>query len=126
MPRVKRGTVRRANRKKLAKLTKGYFLTKSKLYRSMKEAADKAGRYAFRDRRRRKRDFRRLWILRISAAARSHELTYSQFIHGLKTLGVELDRKMLAEMAVKDQLAFAELAGKVRQTVSSHQPTVDS
>ena len=73
MPRVKRGTVRRANRKKLSKLTKGYFLTKSKLYRSMKEAADKAGRYAFRDRRRKKRDFRRLWILRISAAARSHE-----------------------------------------------------
>ena len=118
MPRVKRGTVRRANRKKLAKQTKGYFLTKSKLYRSMKEAADKAGRYAFRDRRRRKRDFRRLWILRISAAARSHELTYSQFIHGLKTLGVELDRKMLAEMAVKDQLGFAELAGRVKQTVA--------
>ena len=118
MPRVKRGTVRRANRKKLAKLTKGYFLTKSKLYRSMKEAADKAGRYAFRDRRRKKRDFRRLWILRISAAARSHELTYSQFIHGLKTLGIELDRKMLAEMAVKDQLAFADLAGKVKQAVS--------
>ena len=68
MPRVKRGTVRRANRKKLSKLTKGYFLTKSKLYRSMKEAADKAGRYAFRDRRRKKRDFRRLWIIRISAA----------------------------------------------------------
>jgi len=126
MPRVKRGTVRRANRKKLTKLTKGYFLTKSKLYRAMKEAADKAGRYAFRDRRRRKRDFRRLWILRISAAARSHELTYSQFIHGLKTLGIELDRKMLAEMAVKDQLAFAELVGKVKQTVNSQQLTVDS
>ncbi len=119
MPRVKRGTVRRANRKKLAKLTKGYFLNKSKLYRSMKEAADKAGRYAYRDRRRRKRDFRRLWILRISAAARLHELTYSQFIYGLKKLGVELDRKMLAEMAVKDQAAFADLAGKVRQAVSS-------
>ena len=126
MPRVKRGTVRRANRKKLSKLTKGYFLTKSKLYRSMKEAADKAGRYAFRDRRRKKRDFRRLWILRISAAARSHELTYSQFIHGLKTLGIELDRKMLAEMAVKDQLAFTELAGKVKQTVNSQQPTASS
>lgn len=117
MPRVKRGTVRRANRKKLAKLTKGFFLTKSKLYRAMKEAADKAGRYAYRDRRRRKRDFRRLWILRISAAARAHQLTYSQFIHALKTLGVELDRKMLAEMAVKDQVAFAELAGRVKQTV---------
>ncbi len=126
MPRVKRGTVRRANRKKLAKLTKGYFLTKSKLYRSMKEAADKAGRYAFRDRRRKKRDFRRLWILRISAAARSHQLTYSQFIHGLKVLAIALDRKMLAEMAVKDQAAFAELAGKVKQAVSSQPPVANS
>ncbi len=126
MPRVKRGTVRRANRKKLAKLTKGYFLNKSKLYRFMKEAADKAGRYAYRDRRRKKRDFRRLWILRISAAARSHQLTYSQFIHGLKVLAIALDRKMLAEMAVKDQAAFAELAGKVKQAVSSQQQTVNS
>jgi len=132
MPRVKRGTVRRANRKKLAKLTKGYFLNKSKLYRFMKEAADRAGRYAYRDRRRRKRDFRRLWILRISAATRAHELTYSQFIHGLKTLGIELDRKALAEMAVKDQAGFAELAGKVKQAaesgkaVESRQSTVNS
>ena len=126
MPRVKRGTVRRANRRKLSKLTKGYFLTKSKLYRSMKEAADKAGRYAFRDRRRKKRDFRRLWILRISAAARSHDVTYSQFIHGLKILGIELDRKMLAEMAVKDQVAFAEIAGKVKQAVNNQQSTVKS
>jgi large subunit ribosomal protein L20 len=126
MPRVKRGTVRRANRKKLAKLTKGYFLNKSKLYRAMKEATDKAGRYAYRDRRRKKRDFRRLWIVRISAAARSHELTYSQLIHGLKTLGLSLDRKMLAEMAVKDQAAFAEIAGKVKKTVNSQQSTVDS
>jgi len=126
MPRVKRGTVRRANRQKLAKLTKGYFLNKSKLYRFMKEAADKAGRYAYRDRRRRKRDFRRLWILRISAAARAHELTYSQLIHGLKTLGVELDRKMLAEMAVRDQQAFRDLAARVKQTVGSQQPAVTS
>lgn len=126
MPRVKRGTVRRAYRKKLAKLTKGYFLNKSKLYKFMKEAADRAGRYAYRDRRRRKRDFRRLWILRIGAAARLNELTYSQFIHGLKKLGMELDRKMLAEMAVKDQAAFAELAGKVKQTVDSQQLTVNS
>ena len=123
MPRVKRGSVRRANRKKLAKLTKGYFLNKSKLYRFMKEAADKAGRYAYRDRRRRKRDFRRLWILRIGAAVRRHELTYSQFIHGLKKLGVELDRKMLAEMAVKDQAAFADLAAKVKQAVESQKAT---
>jgi large subunit ribosomal protein L20 len=123
MPRVKRGTVRRANRKKLAKLTKGYFLTKSKLYRSMKEAADKAGRYAYRDRRRRKRDFRRLWIVRISAAARLHDLTYSQLIHGLKKLGIALDRKMLSEMAVNDAAGFAELASRVKQ-VGAAQPTL--
>ena len=122
MPRVKRGTVRRDNRKKLAKLTKGYFLNKSKLYRAMKEAADKAGRYAFRDRRRKKRDFRRLWIVRISAGARSHEITYSQFMHGLKKLGIDLDRKMLAEMAVKDQAAFADLAAKAKQTLASATP----
>ena len=117
MPRVRRGTVRRAKRKKLAKLTKGYFLNKSKLYRAMKEAADRAGRFAYRDRRRRKRDFRRLWIVRISAAARAHHLTYSQFIHGLKTLGIELDRKVLSDMAARDAAAFAELAGKVKAVV---------
>jgi large subunit ribosomal protein L20 len=126
MPRVKRGTVRRANRKKLAKLTKGYFLNKSKLYKFMKEAADRAGRFAYRDRRRRKRDFRRLWIVRISAAARLNELTYSQFIYGLKKLNVALDRKMLAEMAARDAAAFAELAGKVREAVNSQPPTVDN
>jgi large subunit ribosomal protein L20 len=117
MPRVKRGTVRRANREKLSELTKGYFLTKGKLYRSMREAADRAGRFAYRDRRRRKRDFRRLWIVRISAAARLHDLTYSQFIHGLKTLGVELDRKMLSEMAAQDAPAFAELVAKVKEAL---------
>jgi large subunit ribosomal protein L20 len=117
MPRVKRGSVRRANRKKLSKLTKGYFLTKSKLYRSMREAADRAGRFAYRDRRRRKRDFRRLWILRINAGARLHGITYSQFMHGLKTLGVALDRKMLAEMAAMDAPAFSELAAKVKETI---------
>ncbi|PYV18483.1 MAG: 50S ribosomal protein L20 [Acidobacteria bacterium] len=119
MPRVKRGIVRRAHRKKLAKLTKGYFLNKSKLYRFMAEAADKAGRYAYRDRRRRKRDFRRLWITRISAAVRAQELTYSQFIFGLKKLGVALDRKMLAEMAARDATAFTELAGKVKTALAT-------
>ena len=125
MPRVKRGTVRRAHRKKLAKLTKGYFLNKSKLYRFMQEAADRAGRFAYRDRRRRKRDFRRLWILRINAGARLNELTYSQFMHGLKKLGVELDRKMLAEMAARDAAAFAELAAKVKNALAAPvaQPT---
>lgn len=119
MPRVKRGTVRRGSRKKLAKLTKGYFLTKSKLYRAMKEAADRAGRFAYRDRRRRKRDFRRLWIVRISAAARLNALTYSQFIHGLKKLDIALDRKVLADMAVHDAAGFAELAGKVKGTLAA-------
>ncbi len=118
MPRVKRGTVRRATRKKLSKLTKGYFLTKSKLYRSMKESADRAGRFAYRDRRRRKRDFRRLWILRINAAARQHELTYSQFMHGLKMLKSELDRKSLAEIAVRDTASFAALAESVKKALA--------
>jgi large subunit ribosomal protein L20 len=126
MPRVKRGTVRRAGRKKLAKLTKGYFLNKSKLYRFMKEAADRAGRFAYRDRRRRKRDFRRLWIVRISAGARLHDLTYSQFIYGLKKLGVALDRKVLADMAVRDAAGFAELAAKVKQAAGSQQSAVGS
>jgi large subunit ribosomal protein L20 len=114
MARVKRGTVRRAHRQKLAKLTKGKFLTKSKLYRAMAEAADRAGRFAYRDRRRRKRDFRRIWITRISAAARLNQLTYSQLIHGLKKLGIALDRKMLADIAARDGAAFAALAGKVK------------
>ena len=125
MPRVKRGTVRRAERKKLAKLTKGYFLNKSKLYRAMKEAADRAGRFAYRDRRRRKRDFRRLWIIRIGAAARLNQLTYSQFINGLKNLNIGLDRKMLAEMAVRDAAGFAELAAKVKEAVESQKSTVE-
>ncbi len=124
MPRVKRGTVRRAARKKLANKTKGYFLTKSKLYRAMKEAADRAGRFAYRDRRRRKRDFRRMWIIRIGAASRLHGLTYSQFINGVKKLGVALDRKMLSEMAIRDAAGFAELAGKVRQAVGGQQSAV--
>lgn len=119
MPRVKRGTVRRASRKKLAKRTKGYFLTKSKLYRSMREAADRAGRFAYRDRRRRKRDFRRLWILRINAAARQNDLTYSQFMNGLKKLGSTLDRKSLSEIAARDAAAFAELAAQVKQALEA-------
>ena len=118
MARVKRGSVRRAARKKLSRLTKGYFLTKSKLYRSMKESADRAGRFAYRDRRRRKRDFRRLWILRINAAARQHELTYSQFMHGLKKLGSELDRKALADIAARDSTAFALLADNVKKALA--------
>ncbi len=119
MPRVKRGTVRRAARQKLARRTKGYFLTKSKLYRAMREAADRAGRFAYRDRRRRKRDFRRLWILRINAGARQHELTYSQFMHGLKLMNSELDRKSLAEIAARDPATFATLAAEVKKALAA-------
>ena len=126
MPRVKRGTVRRAGRKKLAKQTKGYFLGKSKLYKFMKEAADRAGRFAYRGRRQRKRDFRRLWIVRISAAARLNDLTYSQFIYGLKKLGILLDRKVLADIAARDAAGFTELATKVKQAVGSQQPAASS
>ena len=109
MPRVKRGTKRRAKRKKLLKHAKGFFLTKGKLYRSAREAVNRSLRYSYRDRRTRKRDFRTLWIQRIGAACRNNGLSYSQFIHGLKVSGIDLDRKILADMAVKDATGFAAL-----------------
>jgi len=109
MPRVKRGSSRRQQRKKLLGLTKGFFLNKGKLYRAAKEAVDRAGNFAYVGRRNKKRDFRRLWIIRINAAARLHDLSYSQFVAGLKRAGVELDRKSLADLAVKDPAAFARL-----------------
>ena len=100
MPRVKRGTVRRAKRKKLLGRAKGYYANKSKLYRSAKESVDTALKYAFVGRRNKKRDFRRLWVVRINAAAREHGLTYGQLIRGLKAAGIDLDRKCLADLAV--------------------------
>ena len=114
MPRVKRGTVRRAKRKKLLGLAKGYYANKSKLYRAAKESADTALKYAFVGRRNKKRDFRRLWVVRINAAAREHGLTYGQFISGLKAANVELDRKMLADLAVTQPGAFARLAAQAK------------
>jgi len=114
MPRVKRGTVRRAKRKKLAKLTKGYFQNKSKLYKFMKEASEKAGVYAYVGRKQKKRDYRGLWIVRINAAAREHGLSYSVFIRGLKAAGVTLDRKSLAEIAARDPQTFAALVEQAR------------
>ena len=114
MPRVKRGTVRRAKRKKLLGLAKGYFANKSKLYRAAKESVDTALKYAFVGRRRKKRDFRRLWVIRINAAAREHGLTYGQLINGLKAAGVTLDRKMLADMAATQPKAFAAIAAQAR------------
>ena len=114
MPRVKRGTKRRARRKKYLKRTKGFFLTKSKLYQSAQEAANRADRYAKRDRRVKKREYRKLWIQRVGAAARLSGLSYSQLMHGLKAAGVALDRKVLADLAVRDAAAFAQLAEKAK------------
>ncbi len=109
MPRVKRGTHRRQSRKKTLARAKGFFLTKSKLYRAAQEAVEKAQRYAYVGRRRKKRDFRALWIQRINAAARLSGISYSKFMAGLSKAGVELNRKMLADIAVQDSNAFAAL-----------------
>ena len=114
MPRVKRGTLRRAKRRRLLARAKGFYQTKSKLYRAAKEAVETSLVYAFIGRRRKKRDFRRLWVIRINAAARLHDLSYSQFIHGLKLAGVGLDRKTLADLAVRDPAAFAHIAAQAR------------
>ncbi|MFZ0637937.1 MAG: 50S ribosomal protein L20 [Candidatus Acidiferrales bacterium] len=119
MPRVKRGTKRRAKRKKLLKHTKGFFLTKGKLYRSAKEAMNRSLRYSYRDRRTRKRDFRVLWIQRIGAAARNNGVSYSQLIHGLKLAGIELDRKILADMAVKDATGFTALVESAKSHLAA-------
>jgi large subunit ribosomal protein L20 len=123
MPRVKRGTVRRAKRKKLLGLAKGYYANKSKLYRAAKESVDTALKYAFVGRRRKKRDFRRLWILRINAAAREHGLTYGQFISALKNADVMLDRKSLSDLAIANPAAFA---GLVEQAKAAQQTSRQS
>jgi len=114
MPRIKRGTVRRAKRKKLLERAKGYYQTKSKLYRAAKESVDTAGKYAYVGRKQKKRDFRRLWIVRINAAARENGLTYAQLMRGLKVAGITLDRKMLADMAATQSAAFAKVAAQAK------------
>ena len=119
MPRVKRGSARRAKRKKVLSRAKGFYATKSKLYRSAKESVDTALKYAFVGRRRKKRDFRRLWIIRINAAAHGHGLSYGQFISGLKSAGVGLDRKNLADLAVTEPAAFAHLAAQAKEARAS-------
>jgi len=120
MPRVKRGTVRRAKRKKLLARAKGFYQRKGTLYRYAKEAVDTALKYAFVGRRRKKRDFRRLWIVRINAAARENGLTYRHFMAGLKAAGIQLDRKALADLAATQPAAFARLAEQVKaQTTTS-------
>ncbi|MFC5558339.1 50S ribosomal protein L20 [Ureibacillus thermophilus] len=118
MPRVKGGTVTRRRRKKVLKLAKGYFGSKHTLYRTANQAVMKSGLYAYRDRRQKKRDFRKLWITRINAAARQNGLSYSRLMHGLKQAGIEVNRKMLADLAVNDAQAFAQLAEEAKKAIA--------
>ena len=117
MPRVKRGTKRRAARKKVLEQASGFFLTKSKLHRSAQEAVEKSLRYGYVGRKRKKRDFRSLWIVRINAACRAAGISYSRFMDGLKKAGIELNRKMLADIAGKDEAAFGQLVEKAKAAI---------
>lgn len=119
MARVKRGTKRARRRKKILKQAKGYYGVKSKGHRIAKQAVDRALAYAYRDRRQKKRQFRRLWIVRINAAARLNGLSYSRFMSGLRLAGIELNRKMLADLAVRDAEGFAAVADAARGALSS-------
>lgn len=110
MPRVKNGVAHHARKKKVMKAAKGGFQSRSKLYKAAKENVERGMKYAYRDRRRKKGDFRSLWIMRINAAARMHGLSYSRFMAGLKAAGVEVNRKVLADLAVRDADAFARFA----------------
>ena len=118
MARVKRGVVARRRHRKVLNRAKGYYGARRKVYRVAKQAVIKAGQYAYRDRRQRKRDFRSLWITRINAAAREHGLSYSRFINGLKRAQIEIDRKMLADLAVHDKAAFKALAEKAQASLA--------
>ncbi|HZS46722.1 MAG TPA: 50S ribosomal protein L20 [Blastocatellia bacterium] len=119
MPRAKRGNKRVAKRKKILSLAKGYRATKSKLYRQARESVQRGLKFAYVGRKLKKRDFRRLWIVRINAAARENGLSYSQFMRGLKLAGVDLDRKVLADLAVNDAAAFTELTNNVKKALES-------
>jgi large subunit ribosomal protein L20 len=119
MPRVKRGVQARARHKKVLKQAKGYYGARSRVYRVAVQAVTKAGQYAYRDRRQRKRQFRQLWIARINAAARVNGLSYSKFINGLKKAAVEIDRKILADIAVYDKGAFAALVEKAKEGLAA-------
>jgi large subunit ribosomal protein L20 len=110
MPRVKRGVAAKKRKRRILRQAKGYYGGRGNLLKTAREAVEKGWKYAYRDRRQRKRQFRALWIARINAGAREHGLSYSRMIHGLKAAGVEVDRKILAELAVADPKAFAELA----------------
>src|SRR5687767_1916293 len=123
MPRAKRGNKRLERRKKILKLAKGYRGTKSKLYRHAKEQVERSLNFAFTGRKLKKRDFRSLWIVRIGAAARANGLNYSQFMHGLKLAEINLDRKVLADLAVHEPASFSEISGKVKQAIESSKTT---
>ena len=118
MPRVKGGTVTRRRRNRVLKLAKGYYGAKSKLFKTAKQAVMKSYMYAYRDRRQKKRDFRKLWIARINAAARLNGLSYSKLMHGLKLARIEMNRKMLADLAVNDAAAFTVLADKAKEALA--------
>src|SRR5580700_1360886 len=119
MPRVKRGTKRTDRRKKILKRASGYFLTKSKLYQAAQEAVERGLKFAYSGRRQKKRQFRSLWIVRINAAAKQNGTSYSQLIHGLKVAGIELDRKILADLAVKDAAGFTALVEQAKAALSN-------
>ena len=118
MPRVKRGTKKRQRRTKILKLAKGYWGARSHNYRTAKEAVERALQYSYRDRRTRKRDIRQLWIIRIKAAAEANGLSYSRFIHGLKTQNIEIDRKILADLAVHSPKTFGRIVDKVKEAAA--------
>lgn len=119
MPRVKRGTKRNDRRKKILKRASGYFLTKSKLYQAAQEAVERGLKFAYSGRKQKKRQYRSLWIVRINAAAKINGISYSQLINGLKKAGVELDRKILADLAVNDEQAFAGLVSQAKNALSA-------
>jgi large subunit ribosomal protein L20 len=119
MPRVKRGVTARARHKKVLQQAKGYRGRRKNVYRIAKEAVMKAGQYAYRDRRQRKRQFRTLWIARINAAAREQGLTYSVFMNGLKKAAIDIDRKVLADLAVFDKAAFAQIVGQAKASLGA-------
>ena len=114
MPRVKNNVARQKRKRIILGQAKGYFGRRKNLYKTAKEAVERGWRYAYRDRKNKKREFRRLWVVRINAAAREHDMTYSSFINGLATAGIEVDRKILADLAVRDPQAFASLADQAR------------
>ncbi|HLK62566.1 MAG TPA: 50S ribosomal protein L20 [Bryobacteraceae bacterium] len=117
MPRVKRGTHRRASRKKTLHQASGYFLTKSKLYRAAQEAVERGLKFAYTGRKNKKREFRALWIVRINAACRAAGISYSQFVHGLKAAGLDLNRKVLADVALHDDAAFLQLINSAKSAL---------